>query len=195
MNYVEGRARPILRPLIRGQLPPLLTANNQRRLAVWACLRAYIVESGDRRHLKFSTRDERLAFAANNQRIPPNNTIVWLARFPGPEHRRGDLCGSKRVVLVTHTATVDALQAFTFFLGKVAFQVLQWRGNTVRIQGQEPSNVGILLQNWKSRVIEIWPKHFRRGADLPDPLTVSEADAFFKRFRGPARHANLSGAV
>src|SRR5262245_30776353 len=42
MNRIEGRARPILRPLINCIEPPLLTADNQRRLAVWACLRAYM---------------------------------------------------------------------------------------------------------------------------------------------------------
>jgi hypothetical protein len=192
MSEIETRARVALEPLIKGNIPPALSAEYQRHLAVWACLRSYVVESAAFRDFNaYSTREERANFAANHREVPPANTIVWLARFPGPQFLNGDICGSRLRCAVERETKINALQVFTFFLGHVAFQILQWRGDAMQIGGKHPSLASTMFpqwtgSNWSS---EIWPDHRRRSALLPKVLSASQVEAFFRRFVLEDTHA------
>jgi hypothetical protein len=183
MEQIEARARVTLDSLIKGKIPPALSVEHQRRLAVWACLRSYVVESAAFKDLNpYSTREERINFAANHREVPPANTIVWLARFPGPQFLNGDICGSRVRNAVERETKINALQVFTFFLGHVAFQILQWRGDAMEIGGKHPSLASTMLTQWANSVSEIWPDHRRRSALLPKVLSARQVEAFFKRF-------------
>jgi hypothetical protein len=119
MERIESRASLVLKPLIHGESPPALTADYQKRLAVWACLRAFIVESASfKDHKQYSTRNERIEFAANHREIPPANTVVWLARFPGPQFLNGDICGAKIRSAIDRNSL--RLMPFSFSLSSLA---------------------------------------------------------------------------
>ena len=178
MSRIETRARPILEPLIRGHAPPTLTNNNQRRLALWVCLRAYIVEaSTPRGHNDYSTHDERIAFAADNQKIPPENAVVWLVMLPDS---LASSAYNRLQPVIKDESKSEAFQAYTCFIGKVGFQLVQWKG--AGLNRETLINDRGLSRTWQGRCIEIWPNHLAYPRKLPRTLTLSEVMAFVKRF-------------
>jgi len=175
MSEIETRVRPALTPLLLGRVPEL-GKGNQRRLAVWACLRFYILESStDSNFVPYSSPAERLMFRTNHQRIPTGNTIVWLGMLPD------DLAESAYNRIQTRIERKDAVAIYTCFIGRAAFQVLQWKGSLPTIHGS-PINSTKLLHGWHGRLIEIWPNHFTGRKPFPRALTFTEAEALFARF-------------
>ena len=183
MSEIESRTKSILGNLIAGKSIEW-NSRNQRRLAVWVCLRMYIFESASgSRYRPLSTSVDRLNFKLNNQRVPPSNTIVWLGFLPS------ELAGSAYYRIDTSVSREEdngiGLQVLTGLVGKIAFQVFQWRGMVPVLRGGQRAKSTILIKGWESRLIEIWPKHYRARQPLPATMTVEGAVALCRRLKIP----------
>lgn len=190
MSDIESRTKPILAPLIRGIFPRKLSTRDQARLAIWVCLHALIVEaSAPKTHECYTTHEERMNFAKNNQRLPPDNLIVWIASIP--------FVGARNTVqsVIIDEACTEAAQVFTCLIGQVAIQFLRWKILApFRIRNRFLDDRRI-SGDWKGRAIEIWPNCVIAPNKLPRKLSLRECFDFFTRLKIPSQNTSPGESV
>jgi hypothetical protein len=82
MSDIETRARDVALPLIRGDEVQTLTANEQRRLAIWCFLKVITLEIGrPADHRPTFPREIYSGFRRFKQ-PPASSTAIWIGRRP-----------------------------------------------------------------------------------------------------------------
>ena len=182
MNQVEGFARPILKPMMRGH-SVTLTTEEQTILIAWIVLRGMIFEysGGQPGARRFYTQDERHTFANidyEGSLEPLDGTYVWLFHHQSPRW----VARSNVANLGLHVSQdPNHLQLITACVGQFGLQLLLGRWPIGRrLELRSPR-----VTDWHEATCAIWPytggsvswpPRFYLGDDAYEPL----CDRFIK---------------
>jgi len=179
MSKIEQRTVPILTPLLNGVYPNIILKREQRILAVWACLRAFVFERSLREELSSTSERRAFSFANRESIIAPPETVVWLGAFAA---------GRTVAVRARFESFINdgrRMRAFTCQIGQVGFQVLHCNGPAAEFAEQAQA---ITSAHLSRHLFEIWPNRFKRNVGRPVPFG-HEDNLLFDRFIPP--HFNL----
>ena len=178
MSQLEGFARPILQPMMRGK-PQTLSAEDQRILTEWLMKTAMVIEFGpDAIPVFFQSEDRREFFESFSI---PDNTVITLARWHRKHWefrtRSHDIIGKYLVDGLTD------FRAFitTFAIGQAVMQLFSVRRVAVpHARLLNPLAPVGLPVSWKDVDFQIWP--YQQTIHFPPRLALD--DASFETFVG-----------
>lgn len=150
MSHIEhSHAKPVMTPLITGEIGIPIGSNEARSLALFAFKTAVVLDHSKNRENHFFSREERHAFG--EKQIIPSTVQMWLAGFAN--HRRGG-----RFKSFYHHGQFPSSNRFQMYvctcaIGNLAFQVVAAK-----------STIGLTfepLQGFESLAVPLWPEPFR----------------------------------
>lgn len=188
MANLEGLAKPILVPLIKGERVTL-DRRQQALLTVWTVKTCMVHEhvgafGHPSRFSRYFTREERHTMR-NILWVPPG-TFLWLGRYEGAWSARYEDRNLMGTLKDTVTGAVEAKESYvaTLTLGKLALQLLQHRWGENR-PFSEIVRMSTRTPQWRLVTTQIYP-FVREGVTWP-PFAMNDAalEAFRIRFEVP----------
>jgi hypothetical protein len=200
MSALEGAVKPILTPMIRGEVATL-DVPAQRVIATWLVKTAMNYELVQQRTVNYFTADERRTMA--HTQTTPDISAVFLARYlgthhathadtpltfyvtDGPGHESSGQQAAERASGLRHEG-----YTFTVAVRELCLQLLM-----VRPHRDRGANFRVQVRGeWSAASIEIWPGRNAAVSWPPENVLDDQGRAAFEeRWRSTADPAHTGG--